>query len=522
MAANQAELHAARVDLRFGSAPVFALIFCLFSTLACDGDGAALTDGDSPPDGDTIPDGDTMPDGDGDGDRQTDGDFVTDGDREEGPPPEPILITDVAVVENPANVLSFYISWRTDLPAPTHLKVVCGDDLKHSFHDNGLKTVHELFLMGLYEGVVCELSIRAEADGRLGLATAVIDQVGPLPSILPEMSVSDYDPERVQPGWTFFSLTRVFIDAPDIVVGIDFEGRYRWYAYTGRVRRNGGHEIALRPEGLLIAGSEPQILMSWEGEILWDLQLEGNHDTIYSPWQEDRLLFIGKTATNCDTTEHTVNEFNLLSSELTWTWRICEHYTPRYQKAGWSHLNTIEPVPGEPAMLISSRDQDAIMRLNRATGQIDWVLGREGDFSMSRADYFLRQHAPEILPDGHILLFDNGLRSSEANSDDSEDWVRKYSRVIEMELSFDDAGEPLSAEVVWEYVDTDLFAVTRSEADRLDNGNTLIIYVDLPGQYVVLREVTHEKEVVWNATSPLDQSSYRAERIAATYGHIIR
>ncbi len=498
------------------------------------GDKDELPDGDMEiepdRDPDTPVDGDleTPPDGDDDFPSEADVDLFLDGDIDADPDIvdvvlEPIAIADLYVVENPANPLSFFISWRTEIKATTRLHLVCGDDIDQTFTSDELTKAHEVFVMGLYEAASCDVTVHATAQDRSGQAATRIENVGPLPEFLPDLTVTEYHAEQVQPGWTFFSLTRISAEAPDYVVGIDFQGRYRWMYVTGRMRTNGGHEIALHPskQGLIVAGSEPQVYVSWDGREIWNLQKDGNHDTVLSPWNPDHLLYLGRSSYNCNTSEHSVHEYNLTTGENIWNWYVCEHIIPRVEYNGWSHFNTITPVPNERAMLISSRDQDIVFKLNRDTDAIEWTLGRGGDFIMNSEAFFLRQHSPKILSNGHILLFDNGLGASEAARTQDLAWVRPYSRALEFELHFDTDGQPFSAEVVWEYTDTSLFALNRSEADRLDNGNTLLIYVSLQPDFdQIIREITFDKSIVWNVHIPEDYSSYRSERIDPTYGFV--
>ena len=142
---------------------------------------------------------------------------------------------------------------------------------------------------------------------------------------------------------------------------------------------------------------------------------------------------------------------------------------------------------------------------------------------MEPEDLFLRQHAVEIQPDGNLLLFDNGLDVDEAiRFSEPLEKVRTYSRVIELELTFDSSGAPERAEVVWDYTDRNLYAFARSEADRLSNGNTLITYSRLEElDDSLILEVTPEGDVAWQLRTPPGWSTYRSERIHPRYGYVI-
>jgi len=152
---------------------------------------------------------------------------------------------------------------------------------------------------------------------------------------------------------------------------------------------------------------------------------------------------------------------------------------PRIQ-SDWAHTNTIEVLPHTPLgqrdtrfragnLLFSFRSLDIIGIIDRDLEEIVWVWG------LGILD---GQHQPTMLPDGHILIFDNGT-------------YRGYSTVVEM--------DPESGEVVWQYEDRDdFYSPYRSGVQRLPNGNTLICESDAGRIF----DVTVEKEIVWDFYSP--------------------
>ncbi|MBW2262532.1 MAG: aryl-sulfate sulfotransferase [Deltaproteobacteria bacterium] len=438
-------------------------------------------------------------------------------------PDAPVTVSDLVITENPRNALSFYVSWSTSSEVLTELLVDCGDEYTRAFRGERATLTHEVFVMGLIAGLSCTVTAHPDRAGLVGLATATCEDVGPLPPGLPVLSVDVVDAPRMQAGWTMLSVAEMGVVGDATIVAIDAHGRYRWYLAAGVEYESPEAEVMPVAQGVLLGNlrGDSQIA-SWEGEVLWKLDNRSHHDMRFSPFAGDHMLFLGHGSATCPYggVEHTAVEMDMATHEIVWEWWICDHWTPRMDYVGWAHLNAIEPVPGERAVLLSSRNQDALFKVDRDTGEIEWVLGRDGDFAMDPSDHFLRQHAPEILPDGSILLFDNGLRSSEATHDGLE--ARTFSRVLQFALTFDVGGRPDRAEVVWEYTDPEIFAFSRSEADRLPNGNTLIHYCYIqPDLDVVLREVTADLEIVWNVTSPPDVASYRSERFEPYFGHVI-
>lgn len=83
----------------------------------------------------------------------------------------------------------------------------------------------------------------------------------------------------------------------------------------------------------------------------------------------------------------------------------------------WSHGNNIVFNPQDNSLLFSLRYQEAIVKVDRQTQDILWILGEPSGWSETYRDklfrlegegtWFYHQHSPEITPNG-ILIFDNG------------------------------------------------------------------------------------------------------------------
>ena len=166
--------------------------------------------------------------------------------------------------------------------------------------------------------------------------------------------------------------------------------------------------------------------------------------------------------------------------DIATAWRPEDHPLPAFMpRSEWTHANGIfftpsDPVSHQPAYLISFRDVSTVLLVSRASGAIIWSYG--GDWALDQ------QHDPTLLPNGHVLLFDNGQYRQNAVS---------ASRLLEI--------DPLTNEVVWSYsgygiVGTNFYSPITGGAERLPNGNTLAT-LGTKGQ---LMEVTPDKAVVWD------------------------
>ena len=165
-----------------------------------------------------------------------------------------------------------------------------------------------------------------------------------------------------------------------------------------------------------------------------------------------------------------------------WEWRAAEHLdlekhivTFNDLRDEWSHGNTLAPLPGD-RVLFSFRNISTVGIVDKASNEIVWQLGYET---------LAQQHDPSMLPNGNVLIFDNGSHRREIGL--------PFSRVIEVNT--------VSNEIVWEYRDNpayNFFSPYISGARRLPNGNTLIT----EGQFGRMFQVTPEGEVVWEFINP--------------------
>ena len=179
-----------------------------------------------------------------------------------------------------------------------------------------------------------------------------------------------------------------------------------------------------------------------------------------------------------------------------WEWRAQEHLDPEVHiitfndlRDEWSHGNTVAPLPGG-RVLFSFRNISTIGIIEQATGEIVWQLGY---------DTLAQQHDPSLLPNGNVLVFDNGSHRRGIGL--------PFSRVIEV--------DPATNDIVWEYRDNpayNFFSPYISGARRLGNGNTLIT----EGMFGRMFQVTPAGEVVWEYINPyfhIDVEGILANRV---------
>jgi hypothetical protein len=162
--------------------------------------------------------------------------------------------------------------------------------------------------------------------------------------------------------------------------------------------------------------------------------------------------------------------------------------------------------------IVSWRNMAEITKINATTGAImyrfggrnnqfrilgDPLYGLQGDFA------FCGQHSAQVLSNGNLLVFDNGLRHRP-----------RVSRAVEYRLDL----AARTATMVWEYRHyAGLYTPFTGNVDRLANGNTIVGFA-FTGAVV---EVDPAGNALWEAyivANGLSTVHYRLKRIQSLYG----
>jgi hypothetical protein len=239
--------------------------------------------------------------------------------------------------------------------------------------------------------------------------------------------------------------------------------------------------------------------MDWNGRILWELKRPDHH-------HDGRLLRNGNVILLCgaelpDDVARRVrggragseidrktmwSDFIVEATtdgRIVWEWKAWEHLDPAVdaltalqdERNEWTHANSVwEDADG--SLLVSFRNISTVVRIDRRTGNIVWKLG---------APPLSGQHAPYMLANGNMLLFDNGPHRLDESF--------PFSRVIEI--------NPATKAIAWKYQEPrtfNFYSPRISNAQRLPNGNTLIN----EGVFGRFFEVTSDGDVVWEYVNP--------------------
>ncbi len=169
------------------------------------------------------------------------------------------------------------------------------------------------------------------------------------------------------------------------------------------------------------------------------------------------------------------------------------------------HGNSLE-VDVNGNILFSMRHTSSVIKVDRQTGNVDWILGGKrnqfnfyNEHQSNYPNYFSFQHDVKEIPDsnGYITIFDNGNQHP-----------TPYSRAVEYKLD----EQNLTATLVWEYTHTPvIYSTAMGSVQRLSNGNTLIGwgYASLLGLPAVT-EIHSDLSTALEFHIPGGQISYRA------------
>lgn len=243
--------------------------------------------------------------------------------------------------------------------------------------------------------------------------------------------------------------------------------------------------------------------LDWDGNVVWEYKDSYMHhdfcrlpngNTMVLRWVETPSEIAAKVKGGIPGTEKEgimwADSFREITPEgkVVWEWLGYEHLDPEVDaicplcsRAEWTHANTCFALPNGD-VLTSLLTLNEIVIIDKATGNFNWRWGRAE---------LAHPHDPQMLSNGHILVFDNG--SHRPSSSDIPYGMIGFSRVLEV--------DPRSGKIVWEFKDESPLQFNASfisGCQRLPNGNTLICD-GVMGRFF---EITHEKEIVWEYVNP--------------------
>jgi hypothetical protein len=129
-------------------------------------------------------------------------------------------------------------------------------------------------------------------------------------------------------------------------------------------------------------------------------------------------------------------------------------------KVDYFHFNSITIDPNDNNFIVSARHMNQIYKINRTSGQIMWRFGGSNDdFNLTENKIISHPHHATILPNGNLLLFDNGVTK-----------IPKQSRLVEFAIDENN----FTATIVNQYTEIGRYFDIMGSAQKLQNGNYFI------------------------------------------------
>jgi arylsulfate sulfotransferase len=332
-----------------------------------------------------------------------------------------------------------------------------------------------------------------------------------VPNPFPRIRVTKSDPSRMEPGLTVFDLIHWKEQKSDTsfgaIVALDADGNVRWcyladhLIFVVRQLANGHllYGYGNRADGLMEIDLSGNIVRQWAAAER-NRQVPGgaipvavdsfHHDVI--PVDGDRLISLStvlQTESNYfdpsyhskrhvplahlvgdEIVEMTTNGsivrrlslFDLLDprrigyGSLDGFWNVRGYEIVDGGTFDWSHANSVTLDPRDDSLIISVRHQDAVIKVDRRSGELKWILGNSKGWNprlkrkwlrpVSPFEWFYHQHAVELTPQGTLLMFDNGNYRA-TPFDPPLDADRNRSRVVEFRVN----EQEMTVSQVWDY-----------------------------------------------------------------------
>ena len=290
----------------------------------------------------------------------------------------------------------------------------------------------------------------------------------PLPKDLPAIELRHADPARMAPGVTLIGVrksARLGAKQYGYLVAVDAAGEVVWLRETGHVigdvkRLRNGNIIYLTFDNRAIEldwlGNE---VASWYAAARWPsvhagtdvipvaadafhheiFEMENGNFLVLSvetrelegyPSSETDLeapreaaTVVGDVAVEFrrdGTVVDTWNLFDILDPYRIGYGTISDYWVRKGipNSRDWTHTNSVIHDPSDDSLVFSVRHQDAVIKIDRKTKALKWVLGTHDGWTGDWADKLLtphdgldwpyHTHNATVTPAGTVLLFDNG------------------------------------------------------------------------------------------------------------------
>jgi hypothetical protein len=411
-------------------------------------------------------------------------------------------------------------SWTTAEPT---LSVVTArfDGETRTFTEAEATTDHAVTLIGFPSLTDVTVEVTAEGDDASPYGSIT---TGPLPRWVPSLSLVADAPDAAEGGFTL--VPTIFADSGGILV-VDDAARVVW-AWPVEADSMGLDDPPFRAvmslDGTAVVFNQGAETLDKDGYIQ-RISLDGSEvtriavptaHTDFVEYADDAYLALGWEEQTVDGRRFlgdTVREI-LPDGTQNVLWTVWDHYSPDLTRTytqpypedadleDWSHINGISYDPVDDDLYITASFNDSVMRIDHATGGLEWTLSdtNGGDFARSEGvSRVLWPHSVQRTDEG-LTVFSRG----NPGNPETCSWA--------VDLALDEVA--FEATETWRYTSPDCLLVTfLGGAARLPGGNTLITWTT-SGR---IDEVTPEGDVAWEISTPIG-SAFGFSTRSPTFG----
>lgn len=437
--------------------------------------------------------------------------------------------------------LTALIQVQSNKDCSASIKVLGDIPVAQSFETTGKNL--DIPVVGLYPDRTNKVEVTLEYEGGSVIDTVLI-ATKKLPDYVPRIEINKRNRSRMEKGMHLCDLHYAkngTYDSRPLI--FDDLGKVRWYldlSFFGEII----WPIQRLSDGVLLVGGRNELHeYDMLGKLLKKKALDEkyriHHDIIELP--DGKLLISvlkrGVPMVVNGKEMESMNDFIILynreTSKIEKEWDLAKHLDVsratinKLVVADWLHMNGLAYDPSDNSILVSGKNQG----LSKISwdDELQWIMSPKKDWGLagrnedgpdtnpflltgvdgegnpfnkavqdgfeSPADFDFPwgQHAPEILPNGNVILYDNGyMRNFEAKVN--------YSRAVEYQVN----EEEMTVQQKWQYGKErggEFFSLLISDVDYLPDTENILVTSGFINNYGKIVEVEYpEKNVVYEAT----------------------
>lgn len=387
-------------------------------------------------------------------------------------------IENVSVTPNPFGVAPLTALVTVTTRERSQVRVVVkgqrGNASDVTLHEATCNSRHVIPVLGLYADYANRVEINVLNANRPTITQTLTMRTEPLPSTYPQFEIiEDYDSEEP----AYFLVNSV------VPLIVDRYGDVRWYLdipeqkYGLQRLANGHFAFGLTKEARI---DEYTVLGELLGSWYVPPEFRDIHHDVYE--MESGNLLVTVNRTDGDTSEDVIIEIDRTTGALATVWDLREVLPRRttfiHDDHDWFHANAVIEDRRDGTIIVSGQRQ-GLVKLTK-NNELRWILappdGWDGveEYVLTRAgsgdfDWPWGQHAPALLPNGDLLVFDNGFGRDYGSA-------ARYSRLVQYRITEREGGGG-TVEQVWQYGKErgdELYSPIVSDVDFVTDSRTIL------------------------------------------------